>query len=209
MGALPRATKCARVAPGQADLRSDPPVHRTRCGRGRAARTPPCSVCAGLRQLGLAYLAFPSAEHSRFTHALGALAIGDARARSAARAADPKLRGRARFANATPAAAREPARCTTSGTGRSATPCEAVLGVRHEERTRADPRAAGRSQRALERDGRSIRRRARARHRRRRAVSRCCARSSAARISTPTGWTICCATRISPASSTDATTSSS
>ncbi|MBV8721503.1 MAG: HD domain-containing protein, partial [Candidatus Eremiobacteraeota bacterium] len=29
-----------------------------------------------LRQLGLAYLAFPSAEHSRFTHALGALAVG-------------------------------------------------------------------------------------------------------------------------------------
>ena len=29
-----------------------------------------------LRQLGLAYLAFPSAEHSRFTHALGALAMG-------------------------------------------------------------------------------------------------------------------------------------
>src|SRR3981081_856130 len=28
------------------------------------------------RQLGLAYLAFPSAEHSRFSHALGALAIG-------------------------------------------------------------------------------------------------------------------------------------
>jgi len=30
-----------------------------------------------LRQLGLAYLAFPSAEHSRFTHALGALAVGE------------------------------------------------------------------------------------------------------------------------------------
>jgi uncharacterized protein len=29
-----------------------------------------------LRQLGLAYLAFPSAEHSRFSHALGALAMG-------------------------------------------------------------------------------------------------------------------------------------
>ena len=29
-----------------------------------------------LRKLGLAYLAFPSAEHSRFTHALGALAMG-------------------------------------------------------------------------------------------------------------------------------------
>ncbi|MDP9110908.1 MAG: HD domain-containing protein, partial [Candidatus Eremiobacteraeota bacterium] len=29
-----------------------------------------------LRQLGLAYFAFPSAEHSRFSHALGALAMG-------------------------------------------------------------------------------------------------------------------------------------
>src|SRR5271155_3998008 len=29
-----------------------------------------------LRQLGLAYFAFPSAEHSRFTHALGAMAMG-------------------------------------------------------------------------------------------------------------------------------------
>ena len=29
-----------------------------------------------LRQLGLAYLAFPSAEHSRFTHVLGAMAVG-------------------------------------------------------------------------------------------------------------------------------------
>src|ERR1700729_3476174 len=38
-----------------------------------------------LRQLGLAYLAFPSAEHSRFSHALGALAMG-------ARAFDELLR---------------------------------------------------------------------------------------------------------------------
>lgn len=30
-----------------------------------------------LRQLGLAYLAFPSAEHSRFSHVLGALAVGE------------------------------------------------------------------------------------------------------------------------------------
>ena len=39
--------------------------------------TAPMQRLRRLRQIGLAYLAFPAAEHSRFTHALGALATGD------------------------------------------------------------------------------------------------------------------------------------
>ena len=42
----------------------------------RLLDTPALQRLRRLRQLGLAYLAFPSAEHSRFSHALGALAVG-------------------------------------------------------------------------------------------------------------------------------------
>ena len=42
----------------------------------RLLDTPALQRLRRLRQLGLAYLAFPSAEHSRFGHALGALAVG-------------------------------------------------------------------------------------------------------------------------------------
>lgn len=39
--------------------------------------TTPVQRLRRLRQLGLAYLAFPGAEHTRFGHALGALAVGE------------------------------------------------------------------------------------------------------------------------------------
>ncbi len=39
--------------------------------------TAPMQRLRRLRQIGLAYLAFPAAEHSRFTHALGAMATGE------------------------------------------------------------------------------------------------------------------------------------
>lgn len=88
-----------------------------------------------LRQLGLAYLAFPSAEHSRFTHALGALAMGT-------RAFDEVVRsGREFFVNeADIAYQRRLVRAALIlhdiGHGPFSHACEAVLLVRHEERTR-------------------------------------------------------------------------
>jgi HD superfamily phosphohydrolase len=87
-----------------------------------------------LRQLGLAYLAFPSAEHSRFSHALGALAIGTRAYDELARHA-PDL-----FANAADAAyqrrlVRASLLLHDIGHGPFSHSCEAVLGIRHEART--------------------------------------------------------------------------
>ncbi len=87
-----------------------------------------------LRQLGLAYLAFPSAEHSRFTHALGALAMGT-------RAFDELVRhGRTFFGDdADVAYQRRLVRAALLlhdvGHGPFSHACEAVLGIRHEART--------------------------------------------------------------------------
>jgi HD superfamily phosphohydrolase len=87
-----------------------------------------------LRQLGLAYLAFPSAEHSRFSHALGALAMGT-------RAFDALVRhGRRFFADdAGVAYQRRLLRAALLlhdvGHGPFSHACEAVLGVRHELRS--------------------------------------------------------------------------
>jgi HD superfamily phosphohydrolase len=87
-----------------------------------------------LRQLGLAYLAFPSAEHSRFGHALGALAMGS-------RAFDELVRhGREFFDDE--AHVRYQRRTVRAalllhdvGHGPFSHACEAVLGIRHEART--------------------------------------------------------------------------
>lgn len=87
-----------------------------------------------LRQLGLAYLAFPSAEHSRFSHALGALAMGT-------RAFDELVRqGPEYFADS--AEVERQRRLVRAalllhdiGHGPFSHACEAVLGVRHEART--------------------------------------------------------------------------
>ena len=87
-----------------------------------------------LRQLGLAYFAFPSAEHSRFSHALGALAMGT-------RAFDELARhGREFFdGEADVAYQRRLVRAALLlhdvGHGPFSHACEAVLGVRHEART--------------------------------------------------------------------------
>jgi HD superfamily phosphohydrolase len=87
-----------------------------------------------LRQLGLAYLAFPSAEHSRFSHALGALAMGT-------RAFDELVRqGPEFFTGASDIdqqrrLVRAALLLHDVGHGPFSHACEAVLGVRHEART--------------------------------------------------------------------------
>jgi uncharacterized protein len=87
-----------------------------------------------LRQLGLAYLAFPSAEHSRFTHALGALAMGT-------RAFDELRRGGTdRFEGPRDVAyqrrlVRASLLLHDIGHGPFSHSCESVLGVAHEQRT--------------------------------------------------------------------------
>jgi HD superfamily phosphohydrolase len=88
-----------------------------------------------LRQLGLAYLAFPSAEHSRFTHALGALAMGT-------RAFDELARHGETFFDGPADAAYQRRLVRVAlllhdiGHGPFSHSCEAVLGIAHEQRTR-------------------------------------------------------------------------
>jgi hypothetical protein len=98
--------------------------------------TQPVQRLRRLRQLGLAYLAYPSAEHSRFSHALGALAIGT-------RAFDA-LCDRSPDAFASAGEIVEQRRLLRAalllhdlGHGPFSHACEAVLGVRHELRTQA------------------------------------------------------------------------
>ncbi len=88
-----------------------------------------------LRQLGLAYFAFPSAEHSRFTHALGALAMGT-------RAFDELARHGAQFFTNDRERAyqrrlvRGALLLHDIGHGPFSHACESVLGIVHESRTR-------------------------------------------------------------------------
>jgi hypothetical protein len=89
-----------------------------------------------LRQLGLAYLAFPSAEHSRFSHALGALAIGT-RAFDALRTHSPDAFDSDRAFREQRALLRASLLLHDIGHGPFSHACEAVLGVRHERRTEA------------------------------------------------------------------------
>ncbi len=89
-----------------------------------------------LRQLGLAFLAFPAAEHSRFGHALGALAVGDRILDALRRHDDGYFADEADYA-----AQRRLLRASLLlhdvGHGPFSHACEAVLGEPHEARTRA------------------------------------------------------------------------
>lgn len=89
-----------------------------------------------LRQLGLAYLAYPSAEHSRFSHALGAFAVGT-------RVFDTLLSHSPEHFNGSGDIAYQRRLVRAAlllhdvGHGPFSHACEAVLGIKHEQRTRA------------------------------------------------------------------------
>jgi len=113
------------------------PVHRfveLSTAEARLLDLPPLQRLRRLRQLGLAYFAFPSAEHSRFTHALGAMAMGTRAFDELARRS-PEM-----FANeAAVLHQRRLLRCALLlhdiGHGPFSHACESVLGVAHEART--------------------------------------------------------------------------
>jgi HD superfamily phosphohydrolase len=96
--------------------------------------TAPMQRLRRLRQLGLAYLAFPAAEHSRFGHALGALATGE-RILESLRRRDAHY-----FADESDYRAQRRLLRTSLllhdvGHGPFSHASEAVLGMRHEART--------------------------------------------------------------------------
>jgi HD superfamily phosphohydrolase len=97
--------------------------------------TPPLQRLRRLRQLGLAYLAFPAAEHSRFTHSLGALAFGERvlnrlRRDSGYFADEADFQRQRRLLRAS-------LLLHDVGHGPFSHSCEEVLGLRHEARTAA------------------------------------------------------------------------
>lgn len=113
------------------------PIHRfieLDAGEVALLEAPALQRMRRLRQLGLAYLAYPSAEHSRFSHALGALAIGT-RVLDALRVHSPE----AFDSDADFAAQRRLLRASLLlhdvGHGPFSHASEAALGVRHEARS--------------------------------------------------------------------------
>ena len=113
------------------------PIHRfieLDAGEVALLEAPAVQRLRRLRQLGLAYLAFPSAEHSRFTHALGALAVGT-RALDALRLHSPAAFASDRDFTEQRRLLRASLLLHDLGHGPFSHACEAVLGVRHEART--------------------------------------------------------------------------
>jgi HD superfamily phosphohydrolase len=116
----------------------DPIHHFIELSDGEVALldTRPMQRLRRLRQLGLAYLAYPSAEHSRFSHALGALAIGERAMTELRRRDDGYFRDERDF-QAQRRLLRASLLVHDVGHGPFSHACEAVLGVRHEVRTGA------------------------------------------------------------------------
>jgi len=113
------------------------PIHRfieLDAGEVALLEAPAVQRLRRLRQLGLAYLAFPSAEHSRFTHALGALAVGT-RALEAIRTYSPGAFASERDYADQRRLLRASLLLHDVGHGPFSHACESVLGIRHEQRT--------------------------------------------------------------------------
>jgi HD superfamily phosphohydrolase len=87
-----------------------------------------------LRQLGLASLAYPSAEHTRFGHVLGALQAGE-RSLASLRKHSPEYFSDERDYGAQRKLLRASLLLHDAGHGPFSHACEAVLGKRHEART--------------------------------------------------------------------------
>lgn len=114
------------------------PIHRfIELDDGEAAllNTVPMQRLRRLRQLGLAYLAFPAAEHSRFGHALGAMAVGE-RILETLRRNDEYFADERDFSMQR-RLLRVSLMVHDIGHGPFSHACESVLGVPHEVRTQA------------------------------------------------------------------------
>lgn len=115
------------------------PIHRfieLEDGEMRLVGLVPMQRLRRLRQLGLAYLAFPSAEHSRFSHVLGALAVGE-RVMQSLRAHSPAYFSDENDFQRQRRLLRASLLVHDVGHGPFSHACEAVLGRRHETRTAA------------------------------------------------------------------------
>ena len=115
------------------------PIHRfieLDAGEVGLLESPVVQRLRRLRQLGLAYLAFPSAEHSRFSHALGAFAIGT-RAFDELAARTPEWFDGPADAAHRRKTLRAALLLHDLGHGPFSHACEAVLGIKHEARTAA------------------------------------------------------------------------
>ncbi|MDQ6930545.1 MAG: HD domain-containing protein [Candidatus Eremiobacteraeota bacterium] len=116
----------------------DPIHHFIELG-AQEARLLDCDVMQRLRrlrQLGLAYLAYPSAEHSRFSHALGAFALGT-RVFDTLVLHSPEHLGTPQEIAYQRRLVRAALLLHDIGHGPFSHACEAVLGIKHEQRTRA------------------------------------------------------------------------
>ena len=115
------------------------PIHHFIELSAQEARLLDCDVMQRLRrlrQLGLAYLAYPSAEHSRFSHALGAFALGS-RVFETLVVHSPEFLGTPQEIAYQRRLVRAALLLHDIGHGPFSHACEAVLGIKHEERTRA------------------------------------------------------------------------